>query len=231
MSATPLRYALPPGGFTVDARQDRPAVLLAAGIGITPMLAMLRHLVDENARTRHVRQAWLFQSARLKNELAFSEEIAGTIAVSNGHAKYISVLSDPDAVAGKDADHVGRIDLTLLKRVLPFDDYDFYLCGPQSFTQNIYDGLRRLKIADERIHAEAFGPSSLRRSTDKPTSRSIVVAATEPTRVIFGESGKEARWHAGTLAPERCWSWLRSVGYRHPMAAGAEAAGPAAPKY
>src|SRR5277367_683336 len=75
--------------------------------------------------------------------------------------------SDPDAVAGKDADHVGRIDLTLLKRVLPFDDYDFYLCGPQSFKQDIYNGLRRLKIADERIHAEAFGPSSLRRSTDK----------------------------------------------------------------
>jgi ferredoxin-NADP reductase len=65
-------------------------------------------------------------------------------------------LSDPDAVAGKDADHVGRIDLALLKRVLPFDDYDFYLCGPSSFMQETYDGLRRLKIADERIHAESF---------------------------------------------------------------------------
>jgi ferredoxin-NADP reductase/predicted pyridoxine 5'-phosphate oxidase superfamily flavin-nucleotide-binding protein len=188
----------PAGGFTIDATQDRPAVLLAAGIGITPILAMLRHLVDENARTRHVRQAWLFQSARRKDELAFSEEIASTIKVSKGYAKYISVLSDPDAVAGNDADHVGRIDLALLKRVLPFDDYDFYLCGPSSFMQETYDGLRRLKIADERIHAEAFGPSSLRRSTAEPTSHSINVAATEPTRVIFSESAKEARWHPGT---------------------------------
>ena len=188
----------PAGGFTVDARQDRPAVLLAAGIGITPMLAMLRHLVDDNARTRHVRQVWLFQSARLRDELAFSEEIASTIRASRGYARYISVLSDPDAVAGKDADHVGRIDLALLKRVLPFDDYDFYLCGPSSFMQENYDGLRRLKIADERIHAEAFGPSSLRRSMDKPISRSINLPATEPTRVIFSESGKEARWHPGT---------------------------------
>jgi ferredoxin-NADP reductase len=89
-------------------------------------------------------------------ELAFSEEIAGIIEVSKGYAKYISILSDPDAVAGKDADHVGRIDLALLKRVLPFDDYDFYLCGPSSFMQETYDGLRRLKIADERIHAESF---------------------------------------------------------------------------
>ena len=193
-----IEVRAPAGGFTIDATQDRPAVLLAAGIGITPMLAMLRHLVHENARTRHVRQAWLFQSARLKDELAFSEEIASTIRVSRGYARYISVLSDPDAVAGKDADHVGRIDLALLKRVLPFDDYDFYLCGPSSFMQENYDGLRRLKIADERIHAESFGPSSLRRSIDKPTSRSINLPATEPTRVIFGESGKEARWHPGT---------------------------------
>jgi ferredoxin-NADP reductase len=188
----------PAGGFTIDATQDRPAVLLAAGIGITPMRAMLRYLVDENARTRHVRQAWLFQSARRKGELAFSEEIAGIIEASKGYAKYISVLSDPDAVAGKDADHVGRIDLALLKRVLPFDDYDFYLCGPPPFMQETYDGLRRLKIADERIHAEAFGPSSLRRSTERPTSRPIDVPAIEPTRVIFSESGKEARWQPGT---------------------------------
>jgi uncharacterized protein len=193
-----IEVRAPAGGFTIDATQDRPAVLLAAGIGITPMLAMLRHLVDENARTRHVRQAWLFQSARLKDELAFSEEIASTIKVSRGYARYISVLSDPGAVAGKDADHVGRIDLGLLKRVLPFDDYDFYLCGPSSFMQESYDGLRGLMIADERIHAEAFGPSSLRRSTNKPTSRFVNIPATQPTRVIFSESGKEARWHPGT---------------------------------
>jgi len=146
LSTTQLRYAPPAGGFTIDATQDRPAVLLAAGIGITPILAMLRHLVHENARTRHVRQAWLFQSARLKDELAFSEEIASTIRVSRGYARYISVLSDPDAVAGKDADHVGRIDLALLKRVLPFDDYDFYLCGPSSFMQ---EELRRTASAED----------------------------------------------------------------------------------
>jgi uncharacterized protein len=188
----------PAGSFTIDATEDRPAVLLAAGIGITPMLAMLRHLVDENTRTRHVRRAWLFQSARLKVELAFREEIARIIELSNGYAKYITVLSNPEAVVGKDADHVGRIDLALLKRMLPFDDYDFYLCGPSSFMQEVYDGLRWLRIADERIHAEAFGPSSLRRSTDNATSRSMGLPAAAPTPVIFSESGKEARWHPGT---------------------------------
>jgi ferredoxin-NADP reductase/predicted pyridoxine 5'-phosphate oxidase superfamily flavin-nucleotide-binding protein len=203
-----IEVRAPAGAFTIDAKQNRPAVLLAAGVGITPMLAMLRHVVDENARTRHIRKIWLFQSARQSNELAFRGEIADIIGTSNGHARYQSVLSDPNAVAGTDADHVGRIDIALLKRVLPFDEYDFYLCGPASFTQGIYDGLRQLGIADERIHAEAFGPSSLRRSTDKPRLPSGNAPATEPTRVIFAESGKEARWHPGTgtlleLAEER----------------------------
>jgi ferredoxin-NADP reductase len=178
----------------IDATQERPAVLLAAGIGITPMLAMLRHLVHENARTRHVRPAWLFQSARRKDELAFGEEIAGVIEVSKGYAKYISVLSDPDAIAGKDADHVGRIDLALLKRVLPFDDYDFYLCGPSSFMQETYDRLRGLKIADERIHAEA-GPSSMRRSTDKPTSRSINSATERRALFLVSPAGSTLTRH------------------------------------
>jgi uncharacterized protein len=203
-----IEVRAPAGGFTIDARQDRPAVLLAAGVGITPVLAMLRHIVDENARTRHIRKIWLFQSARESNELAFREEIASIIGASNGHAKHVSVLSDPNAIAGKDADHIGRIDVALLKRVLPFDEYDFYLCGPPSFTQEIYDGLRQLGIADQRIHAEAFGPSSLRRSTDRPRLTSGNIPATEATRVIFADTGKEARWHPGTgtlleLAEER----------------------------
>jgi uncharacterized protein len=203
-----IEVRAPAGGFTIDARQDRPAVLLAAGVGITPVLAMLRHVVDENARTRHIRKIWLFQSAREGNELAFREEIASIIGASNGHAKHVSVLSDPNAIAGKDADHIGRIDVALLKRVLPFDEYDFYLCGPPSFTQDIYDGLRKLGIADQRIHAEAFGPSSLRRSTDRPRLASGNLPATEATRVIFADTGKEARWHPGTgtlleLAEER----------------------------
>ena len=46
-------------------------------------------------------------------------------------------------------------------KTLPFNDYDFYLCGPAAFMQSIYDGLRALNIADARIHAEAFGPSAL----------------------------------------------------------------------
>ncbi|WP_416148520.1 flavin reductase family protein [Pseudomonas sp. KU26590] len=69
------------------------------------------------------------------------------------------------------------------------------MCGPAAFTQEIYDGLRALQVRDERIHAETFGPSSLKRSGD-----STVVAfeqppaATEAVPVLFERSAKQARW-------------------------------------
>lgn len=59
-----LEARAPAGAFTIDAGERRPAVLVAAGVGITPMLAMLRHLVFEGLRTRRVRPTWLFYSAR-----------------------------------------------------------------------------------------------------------------------------------------------------------------------
>ncbi len=92
--------------------------------------------------------------------------------------------------------------MALLARVLPFGDYDFYLCGPAAFTQALYDGLRDLNVADDRIHAETFGPSSLVRSIPADAgAAALPPASTEPVPVAFLNSSKEARWtpDAGTL--------------------------------
>jgi hypothetical protein len=89
--------------------------------------------------------------------------------------------------------------MALLTRHLPFDDYDFYLCGPAPFTQSLYDGLRSYAISDHRIHAEAFGPSSLERRPDPgaaPPARPT--ASTRPVPVLFTTSLKEARWTPGS---------------------------------
>jgi uncharacterized protein len=106
------------------------------------------------------------------------------------------VLSNADAaVQGEDYDALGRIDMALLTSTLPFNDYDFCLCGPPAFTQAIYDGLRGLSIRDARIHAEAFGPGSLNRTPDEGAAREALrSAAKHPVRIAFAASGKEARW-------------------------------------
>lgn len=187
-----LEVRAPAGRFTLDAAQRRTAVLLAAGVGITPLLAMLRHVVHEGARTRTLRPTWLFQSARTLAERAFDGEIAALVQKSQGGVHWVRVLSAPqDAEPGPDFDAEGRIDMALLQATLPFGDHDFYLCGPPPFMQSVYDGLRGLGVADARIHAEAFGPASLQRSgSDRPT----LPAATQPVRLVFASSGKEARW-------------------------------------
>jgi len=189
----------PAGDFTLDARATRPAVLLAGGIGITPMLAMLRHVVFEGRRTQRIRPVTLFYAARSKQDRAFDDELAELLAAGNGAVRLVRVLSNPgDAEEGVDYEAAGRIDMALLSRYLGFADYEFYLCGSPSFTQGLYDGLRGFGIADERIFAEAFGPASLTRTGAAPAR---LPPATAPVPVTFMNSLKEARWtpESGTL--------------------------------
>ncbi|GLS17590.1 hypothetical protein GCM10007874_06050 [Labrys miyagiensis] len=185
----------PTGAFTIDALEERPAVLLAAGIGITPLLAMLRHIVYEGLRKRRIRQTVLFQSARSKAERAFDREIVALVAASEGAVKVVRVLSDPTGAGEEDYEHYGRIDAALLRSSPLFDDYDFYLCGPGAFMQALYDGLRDLNVPDNRVRAEAFGPSSFKRRRDAgEPMRTMQQPAAEPVTVTFAASGRQAEW-------------------------------------
>ncbi|MDD0972490.1 pyridoxamine 5'-phosphate oxidase family protein [Pseudomonas fontis] len=190
----------PQGQFTVVADERRPLVLIAAGVGITPLLAMLREVIYQGKRINRMRATWLFQSARTLGELAFSEELDKLVALAGDKVRVVRLLSQPEpgVRVGEGFDWQGRMDVERLKSVLPLDDYDYYLCGPGSFTQALYDGLRGLRIQDDRIHAETFGPSTLVRDVE------VAVAAVaqppmaiESVKVLFASSAKEARWEPG----------------------------------
>jgi hypothetical protein len=178
----------PAGSFTIDPFERRPAVLLSGGIGVTPMLAMLYHVVHEGTKAGQIRPTWFFQAARSVAERAFDKELSGLANQSQGAVRRIRVLGDTSTAKSDEYERAGRIDMVLLKETLPFNDNDFYLCGPAGFMQSLYDGLRALNIADERIHAEAFGPAGLRRASNGPAP------ATQPVAVTFRKSGREAVW-------------------------------------
>jgi ferredoxin-NADP reductase/predicted pyridoxine 5'-phosphate oxidase superfamily flavin-nucleotide-binding protein len=190
----------PAGDFTIDAKEKRPAVLLAAGVGITPMIAMTRHLLFEGFRTRGIRRTYIFQAARTKAERAFDEELSTLVEAGQGAIHLTRILSYTEGSDGDDYDLLGRLDMDALRAELPFDDYDFYLCGPPAFMQAVYDGLRGLNVADKRIHAEAFGPASLQRAPDvgaEPVKPGPPPGTTTKP-VFFMESSKEARWEPGS---------------------------------
>lgn len=186
----------PAGGFTIDPHEARPAVLLAAGVGITPILAMLRSIVFEGLRTRRVRPTYLFTAARTLAERAFDAEIADLVAQAGGAVRVIRLLGTTEgAVHGTDFDAEGWIDADLLRKVLPFDAYDFYMCGPPHFMQSLCDQLSDIGVPDTRIHAEAFGPASLARR-EAAGADALPPPADRPVPVAFAKSGKEARWDA-----------------------------------
>ncbi|WP_460053781.1 pyridoxamine 5'-phosphate oxidase family protein [Pseudomonas sp. S2_D06] len=195
-----LEARAPQGHFTVAPHERRPLVLLAAGVGITPLLSMLREVVYQGLRTRRIRPTWLIQSSRTLADQPFRRELDRLLEDAGDAVRVVRLLSQPEAEAmqGEDFDLGGRIDVVLLKDLLTVEDYDqpdFVVCGPGSFTQALYDGLRELDIRDSRIHAETFGPSTLRR---RPDPDAVVIeqpsAATTSVPVMFQRSAKEARW-------------------------------------
>lgn len=192
-----LDVRMPMGSFTLASTIERPIVLIAAGVGITPLIAMLRELLaSEEGRRVH-----LFHGARSLADLPFQQELAALRRRAGARLSVHRSLSqpEPEAVQGRDYEHAGRLGIEQVKAMLALDDYDFYLCGPASFTQDLYEGLRGVHVPDARIHAEAFGPSTLRRHGDdnQPTLQQPP-AASEPVPVYFASSAKEARWAPGS---------------------------------
>jgi uncharacterized protein len=132
----------PKGHFILDQTSARPVLLLAGGIGITPLLSMAHSLAADPSRP-----AWLIHTGRNARQLPFADELAA-LASRARHIKTVTRLSD----------QAGHITRESLRTLLPLDDYDVYLCGPPPFMQAMFDILLSLGIREERIAYEFFGP-------------------------------------------------------------------------
>lgn len=180
----------PRGQFTLDATARRPAVLIGAGVGITPMISFLRHIVTEGFRHRRTRLTHVIQVAHDAEVRAFAGEWEALSARANGAVRVHAVLSD-----GGEGSLKGPLTIDLLKSLLPFDDHEFFLCGPGGFMQGIYDGLRELGVRDERIRAETFGPAALKRQTHGGASSAAPARpAAQQATVHFVRSDETAVW-------------------------------------
>lgn len=193
-----LDVSSPRGSFILQSG-DGPVVLLSAGIGSTPVLAMLYAL----AASRSTRQVLWLQAARDGEHHPFAAEVRRLmLALPNGRS-YVC-YSRPGSLdkPGKDFDAAGHFSRSTFDQARVPQDADVYLCGPNGFMADMKTTLATLGIAPERIHMEIFnGGESMTPGVVGATTRIPHVpkedANTGPL-VSFARSGIAAHWKPST---------------------------------
>jgi ferredoxin-NADP reductase/MOSC domain-containing protein YiiM len=194
LAGAPVQLGAPRGSFTL--RQDaRPVVLLSAGIGVTPVLAMLHALAAEPT----TRDVWWLHGTRNGREHAFAAETRGLLArLAHHHSHVCYSAPDPGDRLETDFDIAGHLDVGLLERLNVPRDADFYLCGPAAFMSDLSAGLANLGVSPDRIHTELFGakPSLTPGIAASPTTPAhMPVGAPGPGPMVsFARSGLNVRW-------------------------------------
>jgi nitric oxide dioxygenase len=147
----------PCGEFTLaePPTSERPIVLLAGGIGVTPLLSMAKSLVHRKTPA----PIHFVQAAKNSRVHALGNEIralaAGRSAVTT-HVIFDAPLEDD--LAKRRCDSVGAVTKEFLQTKTPYNFASFYFCGPKPFMQCVYTTLKSLGVGDDRLRFEFFGP-------------------------------------------------------------------------
>jgi ferredoxin-NADP reductase len=148
-----LDVSAPRGAFILQGG-DLPVVLLSAGVGVTPMMAMLHALVAQASP----RPVWWIHGARNGRDHLFAREARELLAKLPHAASYVR-YSLPEATdrLGVDFDAAGRLTIAALDTLGVPREADFYLCGPTAFLADFTAGLGHWGVVRDRIHTEIFG--------------------------------------------------------------------------
>jgi ferredoxin-NADP reductase/MOSC domain-containing protein YiiM len=155
-----IEVAAPRGSFTLQDG-ERPVVLVSAGVGATPVLAMLHSLADG----RSEREVWWIHGARNRAQHSFHDEAESLLEkLPNAHRLVVYSAPDPDDRRGRDFDAKGRLTGALLAQDGVPTDADFYVCGPGGFMHDVSAALIANGVAPDHVRTEVFGPSDVYRS-------------------------------------------------------------------
>ena len=148
-TGTPATIGGPAGAFTYPAADDRPIVLVAGGIGITPLLSMLRFAVS----TEPARPVTLLYSARSEQQLAFLSELR-VLAERHPHVTVAITLTRPTSATSW---RTGRVDESMLRQYAPHPaDSIFCLCGPGQMIAETTRLLQGVGVPAGQIRSEQF---------------------------------------------------------------------------
>jgi ferredoxin-NADP reductase/MOSC domain-containing protein YiiM len=189
-----LEVSAPRGSFTLQPGEG-PVVLLSAGIGATPVLAMLHAL----AASKSPREVWWLYGARNAAEHPFAREARDLAAMLPRVRSFVAYSRPaPGDRLGADYDAPGRLSLEVLQRLGVPRQADFYLCGPPAFLRGFTKDLSTWGVASGRLHQEVFGPEEsvtpgISKAPARPPHPPAGAAGPGPT-VSFARSGLNVPW-------------------------------------
>ncbi|MDD2918740.1 2Fe-2S iron-sulfur cluster-binding protein [Rhodoferax sp.] len=194
-----LQLRAPTGHFHID-QSDAPVVLVGGGIGITPMLSMLSWCLTAQPG----RELWLFYGVRNSAELVMQAQLQA-LAAQHANFHLHLCLSNPQAgeagvhQPGPEQRHRSRVDVALLRRLLPLKPYHFYICGPTPMLRSLVPALEDWGVPEGRIHFEAFGPASIPRKNPATVRQAALQGDDKQGAVLvtFAKSGQQATWEPG----------------------------------
>jgi len=191
-----LNVKAPTGHFFLDLAKPNPIVLIAGGIGVTPLLCMAHAVAESGSK----RETWFFFGVRNTQEFVHKDELMKLAAEhENIHLHVCASQPGPKELAGRDYQHEGRVTIELLKELLPSNNFEFYLCGNGAFMKTLTEGLEAWGVPEKDVYFEAFGPATVKKKTAPPNTTQTAFLA--QLQVTFSRSGKTARWEpsAGNL--------------------------------
>jgi ferredoxin-NADP reductase/MOSC domain-containing protein YiiM len=189
-----LNVSEPRGAFILGSG-ELPVVLLSAGVGATPVMAMLHSLAAQTSP----REVWWIHGARNGQDHLFAREARDLLAKlprARGHIQY----SRPDTTdrLGLDFDADGRLSAAVLEKLGVPRDADFYLCGPRAFLGDLTAGLSRWGVVQERVHTEIFGSGKAMTPGLKDALRglphTLPDSDAEGPKISFARAGVTVSW-------------------------------------
>ena len=212
-----VELGAPRGDFVLDVAGDRPVVLISAGIGVTPLLAMLAALAGSGSR----RPVTWIHVARSGAEHTLAGEARGLLArlpSARAHVRYTRPA--PGDRPGVDFDAPGRLTAEDLAALNLAPDAEVFLCGPGGFMDAVRGDLARAGFRPEQIHTETFGATrppggpAPHLPPEPPIDGPIVTFARSAISVHFAD-----RWRSLLELAEECdvradWSCRTGVCHR-----------------
>jgi ferredoxin-NADP reductase/MOSC domain-containing protein YiiM len=193
-----LDVSAPRGSFVLQSG-ERPVVLLSAGIGATPVLAMLHAL----AEARSTRQVFWLHGARDRQHHPFAAEARQLmLALPHGRSYVCYSRPDPHDTTTGDFDATGHLSRSVFDEVGMPREADAYVCGPAPFMAEMKEALAAVGVAPDRVHVELFGGR-------ESLTPGVVSAPTRPPHALaddsgtgplvsFARSGIAAHWNASS---------------------------------